>query len=274
MNKFYVYAYVDPRNHKPFYIGKGCDLRWQHHLNETKNNTENRKKYAYIQGLRNKNLEPIIYILFNNLKEEKAYEIETKLISIYGRKDIDEGGILMNICADNRPPVFYGRPVTKETREKISKAQKGKPRPKTSGKNNYFYNKHFIGELNHFYGKTHSEKTKEIMREKAKNREPNRIGIKHTEESKRKMSENNGSKRPEVREKIKRARAKQKITNHKKYVVITSNNNKFCIIGLRCLQDIIDKKFNIRSLGHFIRNESIINSRTIPELNGWLIRKI
>lgn len=34
------------------------------------------------------------------------------------------------------------------------------------GKNNRFYNKHFIKELNPFYGKHHTDKTKEILREK------------------------------------------------------------------------------------------------------------
>lgn len=29
---FYVYAYIDPLGHIPFYIGKGKDNRWYNHL--------------------------------------------------------------------------------------------------------------------------------------------------------------------------------------------------------------------------------------------------
>jgi len=33
---FYVYALIDPRNNKPFYVGKGKGERWKHHFRETK----------------------------------------------------------------------------------------------------------------------------------------------------------------------------------------------------------------------------------------------
>jgi len=37
MNKYYVYALIDPRNNKPFYIGKGCDeITKKEFDNETK----------------------------------------------------------------------------------------------------------------------------------------------------------------------------------------------------------------------------------------------
>lgn len=42
---YYVYQYVDPETNKPFYIGKGKDNRMFHHLNETLDNTDNRKKF-------------------------------------------------------------------------------------------------------------------------------------------------------------------------------------------------------------------------------------
>lgn len=57
---------------------------------------------------------------------------------------------------------MYGKLLSEETKEKISRS--------TSGNEN------------HFYGKTHSEETIKIIREK-------NIGRKHTEETKRKMSE-------------------------------------------------------------------------------------
>jgi hypothetical protein len=41
---YYVYQYIDPRNNLPFYIGKGKGKRYQTHLFETADNTENLKK--------------------------------------------------------------------------------------------------------------------------------------------------------------------------------------------------------------------------------------
>lgn len=45
------------------------------------------------------------------------------------------------------------------------------------------------GDLNNFFGEKHTDETKRKMSEKAKTRISNRIGKKHTEESKIKMSE-------------------------------------------------------------------------------------
>ena len=138
MNEYYVYQYVDPRNNLPFYIGKGKGARIYYHLTETKDRIENKKKYAYIKGLKNKGLEPIISKIAENLTSEEAYDLEAKLIRYYGRKGIDENGILTNICEDNRPPVtkgpnhhrfgkFVPNDYSIETRKKISAAKKGKP---------------------------------------------------------------------------------------------------------------------------------------------------
>lgn len=101
---YYVYQYVDPRTQLPFYIGKGSRKRFLRHLFETADNTENIKKWCYIQGLRNKNLEPIIQILCDNMTQEEAYCLEESLIIKYGRADIDANGILTNICLGQRPP--------------------------------------------------------------------------------------------------------------------------------------------------------------------------
>jgi hypothetical protein len=135
---YYVYMYIDPRDNLPFYVGKGKDNRLKKHLSETFENTENRRKYAYIQGLRNKGIEPIIKKIKENLSQEDAYEFEEDLIRHYGRKDLDTNGILTNICIDNRPPVItgekhhqFGKAIityhTEETKKKISDAHKGRP---------------------------------------------------------------------------------------------------------------------------------------------------
>jgi hypothetical protein len=138
MKTYYVYQYKDPLTHQPFYIGKGTAKRMLVHLSETYENTDNVFKWAYIQGLYNKGLQPLIEKVMDGISEDEAYAFETELIKKYGRKGIDPDGILTNRCLDNRPPTKYGKdhhqfgkaiPVPDENkrRQNISKAKKGKP---------------------------------------------------------------------------------------------------------------------------------------------------
>lgn len=137
-NKFYVYQYLDPINNLPFYIGKGTKNRMFFHLSETYEKTDNIFKWSYIQGLRNKGLEPLIEKIKDDLSEDEAYSLEEQLIKQYGRKGLDADGILTNRCDSNRPPNIsgpqhhnYGRPVAvpdeNKRRTAISKAKKGRP---------------------------------------------------------------------------------------------------------------------------------------------------
>jgi len=57
---FYVYLYIDPRNQKPFYVGKGSGNRMYEHLNETIEITINKRKFFRIQSILRQGLEPII----------------------------------------------------------------------------------------------------------------------------------------------------------------------------------------------------------------------
>lgn len=120
MNRYYVYEYIDPRTMKPFYVGKGSGDRMYHHLNESWENTQNKKKYRVIKNIRNNDLEPIVQIHTDNLTEHEAYALEANLIRVYGRRDIDTNGLLTNICEDNRPPSQLGKVRSAETKEKMS----------------------------------------------------------------------------------------------------------------------------------------------------------
>ena len=126
MNKFYVYALIDPRDNQPFYIGKGCGKRAQSHLRETKEKTLNIRKFYKIQSIREDGYEPLISYLFENLEESDAYEKEEYEIKRFGRKDLDPAGILMNLVPDSRPPNRQGKPHKESTKEKMSKASLGK----------------------------------------------------------------------------------------------------------------------------------------------------
>lgn len=212
---FYVYVYYHPETKVPFYVGKGTGDRFKKHLFETKENTENYKKWAYIQGLRNKGLEPIIEKVFETTNEDLAYDEETALILKYGRRDIDIDGILTNICADSRPPKRT-TPLTEEHKKKISEAHKG----------HTAYNPNY----------KHSEETKQKMSvaKKGKFNSNSRLGTTHSEETKQKIKESNKAsvteeKRQQIsklhkgrvfteehKAKLRAARAKQVITEETK----------------------------------------------------------
>lgn len=131
---YYVYQYLDPETNKPFYIGKGKDNRMFHHLSETLENTDNRKKFFKIQSLRNKGLEPIIEVIVDNIiNEDEAYKIEDEYILRYGREGFEENGILTNICINAHPPTLKGerngmfnKKHTEDAKQVVSRANKGK----------------------------------------------------------------------------------------------------------------------------------------------------
>jgi len=172
---YYIYALIDNRTNLPFYIGKGKTENQRHldHFKETIDNTDNRHKFFKIQYLREQGYEIPIDVLVENIMDENiAYEIEASYIKTYGRENIDESGILTNICVDKRPPSHKGKkqnsvhlakriksykntisehgrkPRTSESRQKTSKA--------VSGKNNPFYGKHHTDKNK----KKHSERMK------------------------------------------------------------------------------------------------------------------
>lgn len=103
---YYIYAYIDPRNNLPFYIGKGKDDRKFSHLKEHNTKTENRDKLNIIQELRSLNLSPVITELESNIEDElMAYNREDYYILKYGRKGIESHGILANkIVGGKKPP--------------------------------------------------------------------------------------------------------------------------------------------------------------------------
>ena len=131
---YYIYEYVDPRNNLPFYIGKGSGQRKFGHLKETLESTDNKKKYFKIQKIKSLGMEPIINVIIDNIKDEDlAYKIEDDYILKYGREGFEEGGILTNICLNNRPPLgigekngMFNKKHTDEAKKKVSDANKGK----------------------------------------------------------------------------------------------------------------------------------------------------
>jgi len=78
--EYYVYLYVDPRDSKPFYVGKGTGNRILTHLSDR----EESEKVKRIAELRKLGLEPRIEILKYGLTEKQALLIESAAIDLIG----------------------------------------------------------------------------------------------------------------------------------------------------------------------------------------------
>ena len=73
---WYVYAYIDPRTARAFYIGQGKGNRVFDHLSDK----EDSKKVQIIEELRSVGAMPIISILRHGLKQEEAKLVESVCI--------------------------------------------------------------------------------------------------------------------------------------------------------------------------------------------------
>jgi uncharacterized protein len=78
---YYVYLYIDPRNERVFYVGKGCGERALAHLSEVGES----RKVSVLEELSPEGLAPRIDILAHNLPtEETALRLEAGIIDLLG----------------------------------------------------------------------------------------------------------------------------------------------------------------------------------------------
>lgn len=82
--KYYVYLYVDPRNGRPFYVGKGKGNRIYSHLDDS----EDCEKVKRIADIRKLGLEPVLEILKYGLSEREAFLVEAAAIDLLGPDDL------------------------------------------------------------------------------------------------------------------------------------------------------------------------------------------
>lgn len=141
---YYVYYLVNPETGEPFYIGKGKDRRCYQHLTDKMEYSRNKRLTGHIKNLRERGIEPQVVKIQENMREEDAYNLEEEKIMEYGRIGFDEGGTLMNFFISIRPVARYG-------------------------------------EDNGFYGKQHTQETKDLIGDRNR-------GRKHTQETRDKMS--------------------------------------------------------------------------------------
>ena len=150
---FYVYAYCNPKKpfidgdfrFEPFYIGKGSGHRIFDQLREAKNKKPGRR-LTFIRSLIAEGLEPVLLKISDGLSEDEAFQLEKKLISKFGRKDLKTGCLLnftpggdgakhpQYVC-DQISKKLKGRKLGTEHIQKISNGLKGKPRSQEA-KNN------------------------------------------------------------------------------------------------------------------------------------------
>src|SRR3989344_839841 len=81
MNDYYVYVYIDPRNHEEFYYGKGSGSRKSAHL-EDESDSEKAKRISEIQK---EGLSPLIRVIARGLSESEAFLIEKTLLWKLGK---------------------------------------------------------------------------------------------------------------------------------------------------------------------------------------------
>lgn len=156
-NIFYTYLLIDSRDNKPFYVGKGKGKRMYEHVRSTLRGRvlqRNLHKFNKIKQIYNNGGKVLYKKIVKNVLEVVAYKFEILLIKRYGRNN------LVNMTDGGEGKI--GWKATKITRIKMSKSK--------------------IGKNNSFYGKHHSEETKNKLSK-------NHKGFKHSEESKKKMSE-------------------------------------------------------------------------------------
>jgi hypothetical protein len=79
---------VDPRNSRPFYIGKGKNNRAKQHMNLWRRNEGNLKKNEIISEIIAAGSEPLIIYVCEEMDEDAAFYLEKRLIRTIGFKKL------------------------------------------------------------------------------------------------------------------------------------------------------------------------------------------
>lgn len=82
-DRFYVYALIDPRCGRVFYVGKGCGNRMHAHAADVRRGRDdgNPEKQDVIRALLKEGLEPFAFVVDRFKDEVQALALEERLIS-------------------------------------------------------------------------------------------------------------------------------------------------------------------------------------------------
>lgn len=96
---YYVYALVDPRDNRIFYIGKGSGNRVFQHAKDSLNENDQSLKLDIIRDILREGEQVGLYILRHNLTEESAYVVESVLIDLMTYSKFNTTNLLTNVVA-------------------------------------------------------------------------------------------------------------------------------------------------------------------------------
>jgi hypothetical protein len=114
MEKYYVYTHLNPTTKEVFYVGIGYGNRaWNKWAGRNKFWENYVKKHGFE-----------VEIIVDNITRKQAEKIEINLIAELGRKQIDEGGTLVNRSSGGDGGTGYIH--TEEFKRKLSEERKGK----------------------------------------------------------------------------------------------------------------------------------------------------
>jgi NUMOD3 motif len=188
---FYTYLYRDPKDDTPIYVGKGTDARAWVHLNKSTNTRlDNTLRKREREGYA---VEPIINF---EVDEATALEMEKFWIDFYGRADLNKG-TLFNLTDGGDGPA--GAIRSEETKARISEAQVGHSRlPTHTEESKQKMRDSLKGRVGHRAGKTHSEESRKKMTAAHNGKTGYWTGKCRSEETKRKISETKRLRREQI----------------------------------------------------------------------------
>lgn len=97
--KCYVYALIDPRDNRIFYIGKGTGNRVYQHAQAAITEDSQSVKLSTIREIQNLGLTVRHYIIRHNLTEHEAYLVESTIIDLLTYPAFNKENILTNIVS-------------------------------------------------------------------------------------------------------------------------------------------------------------------------------
>ncbi len=114
MNEYYVYVHLNPNTKEVFYVGIGKGNRaW----NQWAGRNKFWENYVNKHGFE-------VELISENLTRKQAEKIEINLIAELGRRQIDNGGTLVNRSSGGEGSIGYTH--TAEFKQKLSEDRKGK----------------------------------------------------------------------------------------------------------------------------------------------------
>jgi len=197
-NEFYVYIYLDPRkpgdymygdlkfDYEPFYVGKGKDDRMYRHNYLFKDDV-NSYKIGKIKKIISEKKKPIIEKIYDNLNEIDSFEKEKEVIFKIGRL---KKGPLVNFSDGGEGQSGYKH--REETKKKIGEGVKNSEKWQKSIKSDEHkknLSDALMGHPGWNKGGVRSEEDRIKIKEGLKKSDKKCGVIKHSDESKKKMSE-------------------------------------------------------------------------------------